>query len=159
MPLRARTNSHPCSNKQLIELERRTNGWKDAFVSAKGELLTSAAAFAPIGYAIKQAADFESALADVRKVVEGTDEQFDQLSGRIKDLPQELPISAEGLAQIAAAGGQLGVPIEKLDQFVELAAKMSVAFNISTEEAGQAVAKLTNVFDLPLEKVGTLGAT
>ncbi|MDT0496842.1 hypothetical protein RM530_05625, partial [Algiphilus sp. W345] len=41
----------------LIELERRTNGWKDAVVSAKGELLTSAAAFAPIGYAIKQAVD------------------------------------------------------------------------------------------------------
>jgi len=141
----------------LIELERKTNGWKDALVSAKFEIGAAIAAFAPIAYSIKQASDFESALAGVRKVVDGSDEQFDALTGRIRELSKELPISAAGLAEIAAAGGQLGVPIDKLDQFVVLAAKVSTAFSISAEEAGLAVAKLANVFDLPLAGVERLG--
>src|SRR5690606_38824613 len=57
----------------------------------------------------------------------------------------------------AAAGGQLGVPIDKLDQFVELAAKMSVAFDLSVEQAGDAVAKLSNIFNIPIENVEALG--
>lgn len=141
----------------LIELERRTNGWKDALLSAKFEIGAAIAAFAPIAYSIKQASDFETALAGVRKVVDGSDEQFASLTGRIRELAKELPISAAGLAEIAAAGGQLGVPIDKLDQFVVLAAKVATAFNISAEEAGQAVAKLANVFDLPLAGVEQLG--
>lgn len=140
----------------LLDLERRTNGWKDSLVKAKIEVGAAIAAFAPIAISIKQASEFETALAGVRKVVEGTDDQFDRLSGRIRELTRELPISAAGLADIAAAGGQLGVPLEKLDQFIDLAAKVAVAFNLSADEAGQAVAKLSNIFDIPLERVGEL---
>ncbi|MBR4736370.1 MAG: phage tail tape measure protein, partial [Rhodocyclaceae bacterium] len=57
----------------------------------------------------------------------------------------------------AAAGGQLGVPIEKLEKFVDIAAKMSTAFGMTAEEAGQAVAKLSNIFGLPIEQVEKLG--
>ncbi len=142
----------------LLDLERRTNGWKDSLVKARVEIGASIAAFAPIAYSIKQASDFETALAGVRKVVDGTDNQFHQLTGRIRELSRELPISAEGLAEIAAAGGQLGVPIERLDQFIRLAAQVSVAFNLTADEAGQAVAKLGNIFDLPLERVGELAS-
>lgn len=140
----------------LLDLERRTNGWKDSLVKAKGEIVASIAAFTPIAYSIKQASDFESALAGVRKVVDGTDEQFDALTQKVRALSHELPVSAAGLADIAAAGGQLGVPIDKLDEFVKLAAKVSIAFNLSAEESGQAIAKLANVFDLPIERVGEL---
>jgi TP901 family phage tail tape measure protein len=141
----------------LAELQRQTNGWKESLVKARYELATSVAVLTPIAAAIKQAVDFESAWAGVRKVVDGTDEQFAHLTDRVRDLSRELPISAEGLAEIAAFGGQLGVPIEKLDQFVTLAAKMSVAFDVTEQAAGEAAAKLTNVFDLPLEKVESLG--
>lgn len=143
----------------LLDLERQTNGWKESLVQAKVEIGAAIAAFAPIAISIKQASDFETALAGVRKVVDGTDEQFAGLTDRIRELSRELPISAEGLADIAAAGGQLGVPIDKLDQFIELAAQVSVAFNVTAEQAGQAVAELANIFDLPLEKVGELASS
>ena len=68
-----------------------------------------------------------------------------------------MTLAATELAQIAAAGGQLGVPIEKLETFVRLSAQMSTAFGMSAEEAGQAVAKLSNVFNLPIEAVRDLG--
>jgi TP901 family phage tail tape measure protein len=141
----------------LLDLERRSNGWKDSLLKARVEIGSALAAFAPIAYSIKQAVDFESALAGVRKVVDGTDEQFAALTDRVRQLSHELPISAEGLADIAAAGGQLGVPIEKLDQFIQLAAKVSVAFGISADQAGQAIAKLANVFGIPIENVEALG--
>lgn len=53
-------------------------------------------------------------MANVAKVVDGTEAQVAALSSRLRELATEIPIGAEGLAQIAAAGGQLGVPIEKL---------------------------------------------
>lgn len=138
-------------------MARSTGGFIDAISKAKAELLALGGAGAGLGLIVKQAVDFEAAMADVKKVVEGTPEQYEALTNQIKELSRELPVSAEGLAQIAAAGGQLGVPIEKIGEFTRLAAQMSVAFNLSAEEAGRAIAKLSNVFDLPIDAVGALG--
>jgi len=145
------------TEERIRELKHETNGWTDALQAASGSIAGLAASAASLAVAAGYAIDFESSMADVRKVVEGTDEQFDGLTERLKDMTGELPITAQGLAEIAAAGGQLGVPIEKLDQFVELAAKIGVAFDLSTAQAGDAVAKLSNIFDIPIENVEQLG--
>jgi TP901 family phage tail tape measure protein len=132
-------------------------------MASSGELTTrlaivvTAAGAGALGVVTKDAIDFEAAMADVAKVVDGSDEQLASLASRIKELSTELPIAADELAKMAAAGGQLGVPIEKLEQFIELAAEMSTAFGTSADEAGAAVAKLANVFGLPLEGVRDLG--
>lgn len=128
-----------------------------SFRDAKGAFLTLGASAAGLTAAAGRAIEFESAMADVAKVVDGSEEQIAALGSRIKELSGTIPLASGELAQIAAAGGQLGVPIEKLETFIELAAQMSTAFGMSADEAGQAVAKLSNVFALPLEKVGELG--
>ncbi|PIQ39048.1 MAG: phage tail tape measure protein, partial [Thalassolituus sp. CG17_big_fil_post_rev_8_21_14_2_50_53_8] len=145
------------TEERIRELKHQTNGWSESLQNAKGSMTALAGSVAGLAVMSGYAIDFESAMADVRKVVDGTDDQFEQLTGRIKEMSGELPITAEGLAKIAAAGGQLGVPIDKLDQFVELAAKMSVAFDLSVEQAGDAVAKLSNIFNIPIENVEALG--
>ncbi|PHS66371.1 MAG: phage tail tape measure protein [Thalassobium sp.] len=145
------------TEERIRELKHQTNGWVDALQDAKGSIAGLAGSVAGLATAAGYAIDFESAMADVRKVVDGTDEQFDALTARIKEMTGELPITADGLAQIAAAGGQLGVPIDKLDQFIELTARMSVAFDLSVEQAGQAVAKLSNIFNIPIDNVEALG--
>ncbi|MBN2855905.1 MAG: phage tail tape measure protein [Halothiobacillaceae bacterium] len=142
---------------RIRELKAQTNGWAESLTNAKGALLGLGASAAGLVAVTGQAIEFESAMADVKKVVNGSDEQIDALTSRIKELTQTIPLSAVALAQIAAAGGQLGVPIEKLDQFITLAAQMATAFDMTAEEAGNAVAKLSNVFDIPIEKVGELG--
>ena len=145
------------AQERIRELEKSTNGWAESLLKAKASLGGVAGTFAGLAKVAGEAAKFESAMAGVAKVADGTKAQMAALGANLRAMSHELPIAADGLAEIATAGGQLGVPIEKLETFVRLAAKMSTAFGMSAEEAGQAVAKLTNIFGLPIEQVEALG--
>lgn len=145
------------ADERIRELKNSINGWAESLGKAKVALVGLGGSVAGIKKMVDSAIDFESAMADVAKVVDGTEEQMAGLAGRIKEMSGEIPIAAKGLAQMAAAGGQMGVPIEKLETFVQLAAKMGTAFGMSAEQAGDAVAKLSNVFGLPIEQVEKLG--
>ncbi|MGX2951457.1 phage tail tape measure protein, partial [Ursidibacter sp. B-7004-1] len=101
---------------------------------------------------------FESAMADVKKVVDfKTPEGFKNLSKDILELTRTLPMTAEELAAITASGGQLGVAEEDLKDFTTTIAKMSVAFDMSAQESGDAMAKLANVYKIPIGEIGKLG--
>ena len=107
---------------------------------------------------VKPALAFESAMADVKKVVDfDSPEEIRQMESDIKELSKTIPLSLDGLAQIVAAGGQLGVPKEKLADFAKTASQMSVAFDFSADDAGQSMAKLSNVLQMPIEQMGLVG--
>ncbi|WP_330927080.1 phage tail tape measure protein [Candidatus Sororendozoicomonas aggregata] len=107
---------------------------------------------------LRQAISFESAMADVRKVVNfESPEQLKAFGDHLKEMSKTIPIAKEGLAEIAAAGGQLGVEQASLPAFVETVAKMSTAFDMLPEEAGDAMAKLANVYQIPIDQVEKLG--
>lgn len=107
---------------------------------------------------IQPAIAFESAMADVKKVIDfDSPEEIRQMESDIKGLSKSIPLSLEGLAKIVAAGGQLGVPKKELASFAETAAKMSVAFDITADEAGQSMAKLSNVLQMPINEMGRVG--
>ena len=143
---------------RIRELNAQTGSLAETLDRARGSVVGLAAAGAGLTVVSKAAIDFESAMSDVRKVVEGTDEQISKLGSELKSLSsEEIPITAEGLAKIAAAGGQIGVPIEKITEFTRLAAEMAVAFDISADDAGTSVAKLGNNFELPIAGVRALG--
>lgn len=124
----------------------------------KSQIVETGALALAMSAPIKAAIDFESAMADVRKVVDFKQpDGLKNLGETIKGMSREIPISASGLAAIVASGGQLGVAEQNLEGFARTAAKMSVAFDIMPEAAGDAIAKLSNVFDKPIENVGALG--
>ncbi|AAU36694.1 unknown [[Mannheimia] succiniciproducens MBEL55E] len=101
---------------------------------------------------------FESAMADVQKVVDfKTPEGFKNLSNDILDMTRTIPMAAEELAAITASGGQLGVAEEDLKSFTTTIAKMSVAFDMSADASGDAMAKIANVYGIPITKLGNLG--
>lgn len=113
-----------------------------------------ATAFVPVKLAI----DFESAMSDVKKVVDfDTPDGFQKLSDDIMRMSRYLPLSVEQLAQIAASGGQLGVAAKDIPAFVEQIAKMATAFDMSAESAGDSMAKLANVYGIPIAQIGRLG--
>ncbi|WP_265041459.1 phage tail tape measure protein [Wolbachia endosymbiont (group B) of Melanostoma mellinum] len=108
---------------------------------------------------IKVAIDFESAMADVTKVVDfkkGTDEAT-KFAKKLKEMSRTIPLSAAELAQIAASGGQLGIKKEDLFMFTETVAKMSTAFDMSAEQAGDSIAKLSNVYGIDVSKMEHVG--
>ncbi|KIX15034.1 phage tail tape measure protein [Dethiosulfatarculus sandiegensis] len=128
--------------------------------SAASDITGLAVAAAPIIGAGKVAIDMESAMADVRKVVD-----FKGYEGGIAAFQKELvklsankiPLKATELAAIAAAGGQLGVAAKNLRPFVTTTSKMSVAFDMAASEAGEASAKLSNVYGIPIGQIELLG--
>lgn len=123
-----------------------------------GAFLKSAAVGALVfGPMINEAMQFESAMADVRKVVDfDTPEQYKQMQADIVKLSQSIPMTAEGLAAIVAAGGQAGIEREGLVAFAEDAAKMGVAFDISADQAGDMMAKWRTAFKMNQDEVRAL---
>ena len=105
----------------------------------------------------KSAIEFETAMAGVKKVVDGTPAQMEELAGTVKDLAYELGKTPEAVAEIAAMGGQLGVAFGQLPEFTRLAGQMSVAFGMTAEQAAEAAAKISNVFGITLEEMRGLG--
>ncbi|SUA36352.1 putative phage-related tail protein [Neisseria zoodegmatis] len=124
----------------------------------KDELFGAVAAAGSIAVPVRLAVDFESAMADVRKVVDfDTPQQFKQMQQDILKLTRTIPMAGKELAVIAASGGQLGVARQDIIGFTEQIAKMSVAFDMSADEAGDSMAKLANVYKIPIKNIGILG--
>ena len=103
------------------------------------------------------AIEFESTMADVRKVVDfDTPAQFQQMGKEILNLSKYIPMSAEGLAKIVAAGGQSGIARQDLTAFAGSAAKMGIAFDITADQAGEMMAKWRTAFKMNQTQVETL---
>lgn len=101
------------------------------------------------GKPMQAAIQFESTMADVRKVVDfDTPEQFQQMSRDVLELSKNIPMTADGLGQIVAAGGQSGIAREELVSFAEEAAKMGVAFDITADQAGTMMAQWRTAFKM-----------
>ena len=142
---------------KVRELETSLKGVKPSIAEVASEIQGLVGGAGGLAFATREAMKFETAMAGVKKVADGTDEQYAQLSDELKKMGAELGISAAEMAELAAAGGQLGIPIEKLSEFTAIASKMSVAFGMTAEEAGNAAATIANVFQLPIGEVEKLG--
>ena len=110
----------------------------------------------------KAAIEFENAMADVKKVVnfEGDatqrNQQLKAMGKEILNLSTKIPMAANGLAQIVAAGGQSGIAAKDLTAFAESAAKMGIAFDITADQAGAMMAKWRTAFKMDQKQVETL---
>ena len=112
----------------------------------------------PVAASVKAAMDFESAMAEVGKTVEFTaGNSLPKLGEELKQLSLQIPLSANELAAITASGGQLGVADKDLIGFTTTVAKMGVAFDMSADQAGDAMAKLSNVMQIPIKEIDRIG--
>ena len=109
----------------------------------------------PIGAAIT----FQSAMADVNKVADFTAGEYKQMSEALIDMSKRIPMATSELANIMAEAAQAGIARADLEEFTETAAKMGVAFDISAQEAGNAMAGLRSIFGLGQRDVTLLGDT
>ncbi len=109
------------------------------------------------GMAASKAMAFESAMADVAKVVNFESQaEFQGMSDTIRDMAGRIPMAADGIAAIIAAAGQSGVAKEDLAEFAEQAAKMGVAFDLTGDQAGKMMADWRAGMSLTLPQVYSL---
>lgn len=141
---------------QQVQLAKDKNNqqWEGIKGQWKGALAAAGTLFVPVRLAV----EFESAMADVRKVVDfDTLEEYQGMQRDILNLSRKIPMTGKELAAIVAAGGQSGVAKEHLTGFAADAAKMGVAFDMAAGQAGEAMATLSNVLQIPIPKISSLG--
>ena len=141
--------------RNVLSKEQALNGKRSEL---QGQIVGAAAVAFSLAQPIRQAIEFESAMSDVRKVVDfDTPEQFAQMQQDILRMGRTLPLAHEGLAALVAAGGQAGLAREELAKFAEDAAKMATAFDgLSADDAGKMMANWRTAFKMSQDEVRAL---
>ena len=123
----------------------------------KSGIMGTIALGATIAAPVKAAIDFESTMADVKKVVDfDTPDGFKKMGQDIINMSKVLPMTANDIGKIVAAGGQSGIAAKELMTFAESAIKMGVAFDITADQAGQAMAEMRSAFKMNQPQVVVL---
>lgn len=107
---------------------------------------------------VEEAIKFEDSFAGIRKTVETTEEEFQQLSDSMRELATIVPVDVNELNKIAELGGQLGVVDENtedvsktLTEFTEVIAALGVSTNLTTEAAATQLARFSNIMGTTAE--------
>ena len=111
-----------------------------------------------LGLSAKTAVEYEDAFVGVKKTVEGTDEELEQIRLEIMDLSKQIPIGTQSLFELAEEAGQLGIATKDVSSFTEVMAKLGSATNLSAVEAGEAIATFVNVMGTASENYERIGS-
>ena len=120
--------------------------------SKKGseQLRRGAATGAALAVPIKFYMDVEESQADLRKILgKEAEKYYDDLA----ELSKNGPLSQVEINQIAGSLAQSGIKGEDIVAYTEMAGKMKVAFDISTDEAGTFLAKTRDQLDLSKDEL------
>ena len=129
----------------------KANNFKDK----ASKNFASAAKFASVAYLpVKTMMDIEEAQADLKKIVTfETKELEKQFNSEIKNISLISPLSQVELYEIAGSGAQAGIAREELIQYTKDAQRIKVAFDLSTESAGEFLAKTRSQLGLNQKQV------
>jgi TP901 family phage tail tape measure protein len=111
------------------------------------------------GAAAKAAIDFESSFAGIRKTVDATAPEFAALAKGIREMAKTKPIDVNELNKIGELGGQLGIAKDGMMGFISTVADLGVTTNMSTEQAAEGIARLSNIMQTPAEQFSNIGST
>ena len=145
------------SYEQLNDIRNQSEENTGALDRYKSQILEIVALGTSFAATVKQAIDFESTMADIKKVVDFTEpDGLNAMGKTILDMSKRLPMTADDIGKIVAAGGQAGIANKELTAFAESAIKMGVAFDITADEAGQAMAEMRAAFRMTQPQVNEL---
>lgn len=108
-------------------------------------------------YIVDAANDVDSAYRDMRKTVNGTEEQFEGLKDAAVDFSRTNVTSADTMLEIEAMGGQLGIATGDLQAFGETVSSLDIATNMSSEDIAEQLGKMASVMDINVEDYSKFG--
>lgn len=128
-------------------LQERQEKLKTARSTIQAEMLQTAVPALALSLPIKQAVEFEAAMADVAKTMDGMRDDDGKLTAKyyameqaVKNMARQIPLSHAEIAGLFAAAGQQGLTeLSDIQEFVTMSAQMAVAFGISQEQAADAI--------------------
>jgi TP901 family phage tail tape measure protein len=121
--------------------------------AALGALATGA-----LAKSASAAADFEEAMVEVEKVT--SPETAEAMGSSIREMATEIPLAQNELAGLAADAGRFGIEgPDAIESFTTSVAKMAEATNLGTEEAGESLARLSELTNTPVSEIENLGSS
>ena len=96
-------------------------------------------------YAVNAADEVDSAYRDMRKTVQGTEQQFENLKQAAIDYSRTHVTSADTILEIEAMGGQLGVATSKLESFATVVSNLDIATDLDADTAAEQLGQLSGI--------------
>ena len=131
-------------------------------MSKVGDMLTKSVTVPMVAmgtYAAQAAINFDTALANVRKTSDLTEQQLQKLGDSALDLSTKQPVTAETILNIEALGAQLGVADDELESFAKTVSGLDIATNMDFETAGTEMAQFANITQMSQDKFQNYGST
>ena len=114
----------------------------------------------------KAAVDMDTAMTGVRKTVDGTAEDYENLKNAALEFSQTNAVSATQLLDIEALGAQLGYTLDvmsngktEVQEFGEVVSGLEIATNMDAEQAGTELAQFANITKMSKEETSNYGST
>lgn len=162
--------------KRLAVQQRRVASAKEAFEKSQalagsmaangaGAAGAGAAMGAPVLGTVTSYIDFEDAMLGVAKQVDGARDDSGKLTSTyyemgdaIKGLSEHIPMVTTEIAALVEGGARMGIQgKENLLVFTETAANAATAFELPADDIGENLARIANLYKLPIKNVGELG--
>lgn len=147
--------------RELDQMGAAPSGFKNfsAIKSMGMTLMTTVTpAILGVGYSAATSAEtLDSAFRDMKKTVEGTDEQFEALRKGAIEFSTTHITSADQLLEIEALGGQMGVATGDLESFAEVISNLDIATDINAEDAATQLGQLANITGMTSDQYTRFG--
>lgn len=126
-----------------------------------------AAMGAPVVSAVKDYSKFEDAMLGVARQVEGARNAAGQLTPvyyemaeAIKSMGERIPMATTEIAALVEAAAKMGIQgKENLLNFAEITAITATAFDLPADQVGEDMAKLAQLYKVPIANIAELGDT
>lgn len=130
-------------------------------VSSVGDKLTSTLTPALIGSgaaAVAAATNMDTSLTNVKKTVDGTEQQYQALKDAAVEFSKTNAVSASQILDIQALGAQLGFTIDELDEFGEVVSGLDIATDMDAETAATQLAQFANITKMSHDEISNYGS-
>ena len=159
------------SEKQVeqVSLAQATNQFQTLGNAAKRVSSNIGTAFATLGstvspmiqmagrYAIESANDTDSAYRNMRKTVQGTEEEFEALRQSAIRVSNTSVVSADTILNIEAMGGQLGIAVDELETFASVVSSLDIATDMDADTIAESLGQMANVLKMSNDDLTRFG--
>ncbi len=128
-------------------------------------MMVGAAIGASFAAGVVAAASFEEQFVRVKKTLDiagdsrQAEKALETISKRLRDLTKLAPVTTDTVTEIAAIGGQLGVAAKDIVTFTDTIQKLTIATNLSAENAAMAMSRLQEITKTSTDELDNLGSS
>lgn len=158
-PMRNMGRAMGLFNNQMGKTQQMTVTVGDTMGVLAGTITKARGVLAGTLSLTQASANLEQRMLEVSKTTGLEGAELRAVSKDMLNLSKRIPVTADGLADIAIAAGQMGISARKdVAEFTRITAQMAAASVFSAEEAGLSLGRIRSVFQLTIPEVEKMGS-